>query len=116
MGVEQIYYDAFHNAKEYQARIDQYNSLKRSIRKTNFLLKEICSWKLFQKSFRIKKIYYLPLLHQSEINMLMHMADSMGFKINTFTHILEGYKVADKMKLHGAGASTFSDWWSINMK
>ena len=44
--------------------------------------------------------------------MLMHVADSMDFRINTFTHILEGYKVADKMRSHGAGASTFSDWWA----
>ena len=49
---------------------------------------------------------------QSEINMLMHIADSLGFQINTFTHILEGYKVADKLKAHGANASTFSDWWA----
>ena len=49
---------------------------------------------------------------QSEINMLMKVADSMGFTLNTFTHILEGYKVADKMKAHGAGGSTFSDWWA----
>src|SRR5690348_14154785 len=49
---------------------------------------------------------------QSEINMLMHVADSFGFHVNTFTHILEGYKVADKMKKHGVGASTFADWWA----
>lgn len=50
---------------------------------------------------------------QSEINMLMHVADTFGFKMNTFTHILEGYKVADKMKAHGVrGASSFSDWWA----
>ena len=49
---------------------------------------------------------------QDEINMLMHVADSMGFTMNTFTHILEGYKVADKMAAHGAGASSFSDWWA----
>ena len=49
---------------------------------------------------------------QSEINMLMQVADSMNFTLNTFTHILEGYKVAEKMKAHGAGASTFSDWWA----
>jgi imidazolonepropionase-like amidohydrolase len=53
---------------------------------------------------------------QSEINMLMHVGDSMGFKVNTFTHILEGYKVADKMKKHGSGASTFSDWWAYKME
>ena len=48
--------------------------------------------------------------------MLMHVADSMGFTVNTFTHILEGYKVADKMKKHGAGASTFSDWWAYKFE
>ena len=42
----------------------------------------------------------------------MRVADHYGFKFNTFTHILEGYKVADKMKAHGAAASTFSDWWA----
>ena len=49
---------------------------------------------------------------QSEVTMLMHIADSLGFQINTFTHILEGFKVADKLKAHGANASTFSDWWA----
>ena len=49
---------------------------------------------------------------QSEINMLMKVAEKFNFNINTFTHILEGYKVADKMKAHGVGASTFSDWWA----
>jgi len=40
----------------------------------------------------------------------------MGFKVNTFTHILEGYKVADKMLKHGANASTFSDWWAYKVE
>ena len=48
--------------------------------------------------------------------MLMKVADSMGFVLNTFTHILEGYKLADKMKKHGAGASTFSDWWAYKFE
>ena len=49
---------------------------------------------------------------QSEINMLMKVAEKFNFNVNTFTHILEGYKVADKMKEHGVGGSTFSDWWA----
>ena len=53
---------------------------------------------------------------QDEINMLMHVADSMGFTLNTFTHILEGYKVADKMAEHGAGGSSFSDWWAYKFE
>jgi imidazolonepropionase-like amidohydrolase len=49
---------------------------------------------------------------QSEINMLMKVAEKFNFNVNTFTHILEGYKVADKMRAHGVGGSTFSDWWA----
>ncbi len=46
----------------------------------------------------------------------MRVAEKFGFRINTFTHILEGYKVADKMKAHGAAASTFSDWWAYKLE
>jgi imidazolonepropionase-like amidohydrolase len=48
----------------------------------------------------------------SEILMLMHLADSLGFKVRTFTHVLEGYKVAKELAKHGAAGSTFSDWWA----
>jgi imidazolonepropionase-like amidohydrolase len=44
--------------------------------------------------------------------MLMKVAEQFGFRVHTFTHILEGYKVADKMAAHGAGGSSFSDWWA----
>ena len=40
----------------------------------------------------------------------------MGFRIATFTHILEGYKVADKMAARHIGAGTFSDWWAYKME
>jgi len=53
---------------------------------------------------------------QSEITGLMRVAEKFGFRVNTFTHILEGYKVADKMKEHGASASTFSDWWAYKQE
>jgi hypothetical protein len=46
----------------------------------------------------------------------MKVAEKFDFKVNTFTHILEGYKVADKMKEHGVGASIFSDWWAYKFE
>ena len=49
---------------------------------------------------------------QDEILMLTRIAEDFGFTIGTFQHVLEGYKVAERLKEHGAGASTFSDWWA----
>ena len=48
--------------------------------------------------------------------MLIRLAEEMGFKIATFQHILEGYKVADEMAKHGVGGSTFSDWWAYKVE
>ena len=54
----------------------------------------------------------MPLYRQSR-NQHAHAGGGFyGFYTKHFTHILEGYKVAEKMKAHGVGASTFSDWWA----
>ena len=101
MGVEQVYVNYFNRAKEYDAK-------KKSGQAVRYdeeleVLAEILNGERF-----ISCHSYV----QSEINMLMKVAEKFGFRVNTFTHILEGYKVADKMKEHGAGGSTFSDWWA----
>jgi imidazolonepropionase-like amidohydrolase len=102
MGVEQVYVDAFTRAKEYKAARAAKGSTTRRDLELDALV-EILDGKRF-----ITCHSYV----QSEISMLMHVADSMGFKINTFTHILEGYKVADGMQKRKIAGSTFSDWWA----
>jgi imidazolonepropionase-like amidohydrolase len=102
MGVEQLIYDAFIRAKLYEQNLKLNPLTTRKDLELDAIV-EILTKKRF-----ISCHSYV----QSEINMLMHVGDSMGFKVNTFTHILEGYKVADKMKIHGANASTFADWWA----
>jgi imidazolonepropionase-like amidohydrolase len=51
-----------------------------------------------------------------EILMLIRLAEEHGFQIASFQHVLEGYKVADEIAAHGAGASTFSDWWAFKFE
>ncbi|WP_293310424.1 amidohydrolase family protein [Pedobacter sp. UBA5917] len=102
MGVEQTFVDEFTRAKEYEKALSvKGNSVRKDLELDAIV--EILNNKRF-----ITCHSYV----QSEINMLIHVGDSLGFKINTFTHILEGYKVADKMKAHGIAGSTFSDWWA----
>ena len=112
MGVEQVYMDGFTNAEEYGKEWAAYNALsnkaKPSAIKPRRDLVDETMLEIINKERFITCHSYV----QSEINMLMKVAENFNFNINTFTHILEGYKVADKMKAHGAGASTFSDWWN----
>ncbi|MEO6722561.1 MAG: amidohydrolase family protein [Ferruginibacter sp.] len=102
MGVEEVLTDAFTRTKEY---------MKQGAGKRKDLELEALAEILNKKRFITCHSYV-----QSEINSLIKVADKFGFTVNTFTHILEGYKVADKMKAHGSNASTFSDWWTYKME
>ncbi|MFM1779833.1 MAG: hypothetical protein RJB49_126, partial [Bacteroidota bacterium] len=102
MGVEQVLMDAFTRARDYE---------KQGPGKRIDLELETLVEILNHKRFITCHSYV-----QSEINAMMKVADHFGFTVNTFTHILEGYKVADIMAKHGANASTFSDWWTYKME
>lgn len=106
MGVEQVYEDYFTRAREYG------EALKKDKKHTRRDLDLDAVWEILNSERFISCHSYV----QSEITMLMRVAERHGFRVNTFTHILEGYKVADKMKKHGAGGSSFSDWWAYKME
>ncbi|MBX3469551.1 MAG: amidohydrolase, partial [Planctomycetes bacterium] len=53
---------------------------------------------------------------QDEILAMLRLAEEFGFTVGTFQHVLEGYKVARELAEHGAGASTFSDWWAYKFE
>ncbi|NVK86475.1 MAG: amidohydrolase family protein [Gammaproteobacteria bacterium] len=116
MGVETIVRDAFLRAREYKQSFERYDDLSRSVRKTtapprrNFRL-DTLNEILDQQRFVHSHSYVA-----SEILSLMKIAEDFNFKIQTFTHILEGYKVADEMAKHGASASTFADWWAYKFE
>ncbi|MCW3078694.1 amidohydrolase family protein [Segetibacter sp.] len=111
MGVEQVLVDAFTRAHDYENRWKLYSKDKRGNAPRRDLELDALVEILNNKRFITCHSYI-----QSEINGAMKVAEQLGYKYNTFTHILEGYKVADKMKAHGASASTFSDWWNYKME
>ncbi len=102
MGVEQVLIDAFSRAKKYQAS----KTVKNNNVGVDLELEVLVE--ILEGKRHITCHSYI----QSEILMLLKVADSFGFKVNTLTHILEGYKIAGELKKHQTGASTFSDWWA----
>ena len=57
-----------------------------------------------------KRLVHAHCYRADEILMLIGVANEFGFKVRTFQHVLEGYKVAKEIAEHGAGASTFADF------
>jgi imidazolonepropionase-like amidohydrolase len=111
MGVEQIISDEFQAAIDYKKVIAKYDDDGVGLPPRRDLELEPIVEVLEGKRFAHVHAY-----RQDEILMLMRLAEKYNFKISTFQHVLEGYKVADILLNHGAGASSFSDWWAYKFE
>ena len=112
-GVETVYVQAFTAAQEYKRAWDEYRSNRRAHRvppRRDFRIEALVD--IMEGRIRVHAHSY----RSDEILMLMRIAERFGFKIDVFTHVLEGYKIADEMAAHGAGGSTFSDWWMYKLE
>lgn len=116
MGVEQVFMDGFTRAKEYGEAKAKYDGLSRKEKANTPAPRKDLQMETLLEIINSERFITCHSYVQSEINMLMKVAERFDFKVNTFTHILEGYKVADKMAEHGAGGSTFSDWWAYKFE
>lgn len=123
MGVEQVLTDAFQRATDYEKEINKAEAKLNAGRKKQD--KSASVWDIVRRDLELdalveimkkKRFITCHSYVQSEITYTMRVAEKFGFRINTFTHVLEGYKVADKLKAHGANVSTFSDWWAYKME
>nr|BAL56001.1 amidohydrolase [uncultured Bacteroidetes bacterium] len=109
MGVEEIMRDAFRAALEYERARAEAASRGLPFRRDLQL-------EALLEVVRGQRFIHCHSYVQSEILMLMRLAEEFGFRVQTFTHILEGYKVAREMKEHGATASSFADWWAYKFE
>ena len=116
MGVEQVLVDAFTRAKDYQKAWKEYDANKNKKGTVTTAPRRDLELDALVEILNNKRFITCHSYVQSEITGAIEVANRMGYKYNTFTHILEGYKVADKMKEHGSNASTFSDWWAYKME
>jgi imidazolonepropionase-like amidohydrolase len=116
MGVEDVIREAFTQAREYKKEWDQYNKAKAA--GTPDLIPPRRNLKLepLVEIMEGKRLVHCHSYRADEIVMMLRLAEEFGFKIATFQHVLEGYKVARELAAHGAGASTFSDWWAYKLE
>jgi len=116
MGVEETIRGAFAEARDYKAAWDLYS--KRTAAGEKNLLPPRRDLRLdpLVEVLEGKRYVHSHCYREDEILMLLRVAKEFGFKVRTFQHVLEGYKVADEIAAAGAGASTFSDWWAYKVE
>jgi imidazolonepropionase-like amidohydrolase len=111
MGVEQVIRDAFTAARDYQKTWDTYKKDVK-LQRSSMPPRRDLELDAMVEIMEGKRLVHSHSYRQDEILMLTRIAEDFGFRMATFQHVLEGYKVAERLAEHGAGASTFSDWWA----
>jgi imidazolonepropionase-like amidohydrolase len=115
MGVEDTIREAFTEAVAYKADWDQYDAAVKAGQHPLPPRKDL-KLEALKEVLEDKRYVHAHSYRADEILMLIRIADDYHFKIRTFQHVLEGYKVAKEMAAHGAGGSTFSDWWAYKVE
>jgi len=115
MGVEYVIRDAFTRAKAYQSEWQDYERRRKAGEKIAAPRRDLQLEPLVE-ILEGKRLVHAHSYRADEILMLLRVADEFGFKIATLQHVLEGYKVAKEIAAHGAGASTFADWWGYKIE
>jgi imidazolonepropionase-like amidohydrolase len=115
MGVEFVIRDAFTRAKAYQKDWQDYDRRKKAGESVTPPRRDLQLEPLVE-ILEGRRLVHAHSYRADEILMLLRVADEFGFKIATLQHVLEGYKVAKEIAAHGAGASTFADWWGYKIE
>jgi len=116
MGVEAYMRDRFRAAAEQRTALARWNALPAATRKSTVPPYVDDELTVLGEILAGERVVHCHSYRQDEIVMLLDLADELGFRVATLQHILEGYKVADRIARHGAGASSFSDWWAYKME
>ena len=116
MGVEETIRGAFSEARDYKKSWDNYNKRAATGEKNLIPPRRDLRLEPLAEVLEGKRYVHSHCYREDEILMLLRVAKEFGFKVRTFQHVLEGYKVADELAAAGAGASTFSDWWAYKVE
>jgi imidazolonepropionase-like amidohydrolase len=116
MGVEETIRDAFTRARDYKTTWDEYRAKVAQGEKNLIPPRRDLQLEPLVEVLEGKRYVHAHCYRADEILMLIGLADEFGFKIKTFQHVLEGYKVAKEVAAHGAGASMFADSWAYKIE
>jgi imidazolonepropionase-like amidohydrolase len=112
MGVANLIRERFLAARDYRKRQDEYRKAAAVKGASPVPPATDLQLEAIAEILEGKRAIHCHSYRKDEILEVIRVAEEFGIKVATFQHVLEGYKVADEMAKHGAGGSTFSDWWA----
>ena len=115
MGVLDVIRQAFTDAAEYRTATERHREAEAAGERSRPPARDL-KLEALVEILEGDRLVHAHSYRADEILQLLRLAEELGFRIATLQHVLEGYRVADEIAAHGAGASTFSDWWAYKVE
>ena len=61
-------------------------------------------------------LVHMHCYRADEMAQIMDMSEEFGYKVTSFHHAVESYKIADKLADYGACSAMWADWWGFKME
>lgn len=116
MGQEQVLRDAFTRAQDYRETWNEYRARVAKGEKGLVPPRRDLELEPLVEVMEGKRLVHAHSYRADEMLMLLDLAKDFGFRVKTLQHGLEGYKIASEIAEHGAGLSTFADFWSYKIE
>ena len=110
MGIEQVYREAFTEARAYRAAHDAARAARQPLPPVDRRMETLAD--ILDGDVLVHCHSY----RADEILMLMEVFRDFGIERLTFQHANEAFKVAPELAAFGAGASVFADWGSYKFE
>jgi imidazolonepropionase-like amidohydrolase len=111
MGNIYLLRDAFIKTEEYREKWKRYDS-----KKDDSLPERNLKWETLSQVLDGKILVHVHCYRADEMMHMIAIADEFKFKIKSFQHSLEAYKVADILARKQIAAATWADWWGFKME
>lgn len=111
MGNFYLLREAFTKTLEYRDKWERFNK-KASKEPPEKNLK----WETLSQVLDGKILVHIHCYRADEMMHMIDIADEFKFKITSFQHSLEAYKVADILAKRKIAAATWADWWGFKME
>ena len=115
MGIEFVIRNALTRARAYENQLREFER-RRAAGEDAIAPRRDLQLEPLVEVLQGRRLVHVHAYRADEMLMLLRLADEFGFKIATFQHALEGYKIAKELAAHGAGVSTFADWWGFKIE
>jgi imidazolonepropionase-like amidohydrolase len=116
MGVMEVMREGFLRARAYRERWQRYTAAQQAGDRNALAPQRDLQLEALAEVLEGKRLVHCHSYRADEILAMLRLAEEFGFRIQTFQHALEAYRVADEIARHGAGVSIFSDWWAYKME